>query len=159
MCTIFKYMHTCIMDSGPDSPICSRYPHPLGTQAGSGAVHTRKGLQMPPINGASTLRLRSGLKPKNSPRPVKTTQLPAYLDPNSMQNTGPSGLQVYKQYLLCGLKYLNMTYFGLFGAPGLDHLSSSRTILSHTFSIPPVPQNRSDRKQPIVMSRWLLGIL
>ena len=28
------------------------------------------------------------------------------------------GLQVCKQYLLWYLKYINMTYFGLFGAPG-----------------------------------------
>ena len=27
-------------------------------------------------------------------------------------------LQVHKVYLLWGLKYMNMTYFGLFGAPG-----------------------------------------
>ena len=29
------------------------------------------------------------------------------------------GLQVYKYYLLWALKYIDMTYFGLFGAPGL----------------------------------------
>ena len=33
----------------------------------------------------------------------------------------PLGLQVCKYYLLWGLKYVNMTYFGLFGAPGYIH--------------------------------------
>ena len=30
----------------------------------------------------------------------------------------PLWLQVYKEYLLWALKYINMTYFGLFGASG-----------------------------------------
>ena len=30
-------------------------------------------------------------------------------------------LQVYEEYLLWALKYINMTYFVLFGAPGLEY--------------------------------------
>ena len=35
------------------------------------------------------------------------------------QTPYPIGLQVYKYYLLWALTYLDMTYFGLCGAPGL----------------------------------------
>ena len=34
------------------------------------------------------------------------------------------GLQVCKWYLLWGLKSINRTYFGLFGAPGIGGLGS-----------------------------------
>ena len=34
------------------------------------------------------------------------------------------GLQVYKEYLLWPLKYIDMTYFGLLGAPGICTLKS-----------------------------------
>ena len=36
------------------------------------------------------------------------------------------GLQVCKQYLLWGLKYINMTYFGLFGAQGYTEQGNVR---------------------------------
>ena len=40
------------------------------------------------------------------------------------------GIQVRKQYPLWGLKYINSSYFGLFGSPGLG---------SHSFRTAPSP--------------------
>ena len=40
--------------------------------------------------------------------------------PGSYQELLSLGLQVYKYYLLWALKYIDMTYFGLFGAPGFQ---------------------------------------
>ena len=64
-----------------------------------------------------------------------------YLDPNTSRNNDQQlineaqqaiiltpGLQVYTQYLLWGLKYINMTYFGLFGGPG--YILSDSTLSS-----------------------------
>ena len=40
---------------------------------------------------------------------------------NGAATTLSLGLQVCKCYLLWGLKYVNMAYFGLFGAPGFQN--------------------------------------
>ena len=44
------------------------------------------------------------------------------------------GLQVYEQYLLLGLKYINGTYFGLFGAQGVATGLGSRLCWRPTWS-------------------------
>ena len=52
----------------------------------------------------------------------------------------PRRLKVYKQYLLWALKYINMTYIGLFGAPGFSFNNQRHAVIhcalqvKHAFS-------------------------
>ena len=57
-----------------------------------------------------------------------TLQLPSCQEePHGFCQSHTLGLQVHKQYLLCTLKYVNETYFGLFGVWSPWHILPSPT--------------------------------